>query len=384
MKALNDKLDKFLKQQKHVITDNSASTSTSHTESANEIALRSGRQLPPRTVPLDITEDSNDIDGEDLGEPIVSAEPPSHSPAQPDAQPDPSPDHTTRIGDRVYPQVTPPPADKPGREKQKERRFIPPPYKPPLSFPGRFCKELLEKYKALFEKQMQELELRMPLMDAFTLIPPYQKFLKDAVMERIKQVQRMVILNHECSAIIQKTAAPKKMSDPGSFTLPCSMGPLKFGRFLCDLGASVSLMPLTVANRLGFEKFKPTDIQLVLADRTTRFPSGILEDLPVKVGSVDIPTDFVVLEMDVEPRDPLILGRQFLATAGAIIDVRNRKIDLKLGEDLTMQFDIRETMKKATIAGQTFYIEGLEKLHEEPFEEIAIGDCLQTAHKNDG
>ncbi|XP_010418837.1 PREDICTED: uncharacterized protein LOC104704444 [Camelina sativa] len=161
---------------------------------------------------------------------------------------------------------------------------------------------------------MQELELRMPLMDGFTLIPPYQKFLKDAMMERIKQVQGIVILNHECSAIIQRTAAPKKLSDPGSFTLPCSIQPLKFGRCLCDLGASASLMPLTVAKRLGFEKFKPTDVQLVLVDRTTRLPSGVLEDLLVKVGSVDVPTDFVVLKMDVEPRDPLILGRYLRTT----------------------------------------------------------------------
>ncbi|XP_010484999.1 PREDICTED: uncharacterized protein LOC104763309 [Camelina sativa] len=169
-------------------------------------------------------------------------------------------------------------------------------------------------------------------MDAFTLIPPYQKFLKDAVMEQINQVQGMVILNHECSVIIQRTAAPKKLSNPGSFTLPCSIGPLKFGRCLCDLGASVSLMPLTVAKCLRFEKFKPTDIQLVLADRTTRLLSGVLEDLPVKIGYVDVPTDFVFLEMDVESRDALILGQPFLATAGAMIDVRNGKIDLKLGE----------------------------------------------------
>ncbi|XP_010436885.1 PREDICTED: uncharacterized protein LOC104720707 [Camelina sativa] len=128
------------------------------------------------------------------------------------------------------------------------------------------------------------------------------------VIEQIKKVKGMVILNHECSVIIQRTAAPKKLSDLGSFTLPCSIGPLKFGRCLCDLGASVSLMPLTVAKRLGFEKFKPTDIQLVLVDRTTRLPSGVLEDMSVKVGSVDVPTDFVVLEMDVEPRDPLIFG----------------------------------------------------------------------------
>ncbi|XP_010418964.1 PREDICTED: uncharacterized protein LOC104704605 [Camelina sativa] len=191
-------------------------------------------------------------------------------------------------------------------------------------------------------------------MDTFALIPPYQKFLKDAMMERIKQVQGMFILSHECSAVIQRTIAPKKLSDPRSFTLTCCIGPLTFGRCLCDLGASVSLMSLIVAKRLGFEKFKPTDIQLVLTDRTTRMPYRVLEDLPVKVGFVEVPTDFVVLEMDVEPKDPLILGRLFLATAGAMIDVRNEKIDLNLGEDFTMQFDIRGTMKKPTIVGKTF------------------------------
>ncbi|XP_010468522.1 PREDICTED: uncharacterized protein LOC104748610 [Camelina sativa] len=361
------------------LTVKSASTSTSQ-KSALAIALRSRCHLPTHEAPLAITEDSNDLDGEDLRESPTSTHPPNHSAYQPD----PVPDHSTLTNDQVDIRVSPPPTDKPSGEKPKERRFIPPPYKPPLPFPGRFCKELLEKYKALFKKQMKELELRIPLMDAFTLIPPYQKFLKDAVMERIKQVQGMVILNHECSTVIQRTMAPKKLSDPRSFTLPCSIGPLTFGRCLCDLGASVSLMPLTVAKRLGFEKFKPTDIQLVLADRTTRLLSGVLEDLPVKVGTVDLPTDFVVLEMDVEPKDPLILGRPFLDTAGAIIDVRNGKIDLKLREDLTMEFDIQETMKKPPIAGQTFWIEELDKLREEAFEEVTIGDCLQTALTKDG
>ncbi|XP_010463354.1 PREDICTED: uncharacterized protein LOC104744020 [Camelina sativa] len=299
---LHNKFD-ALGSRIQVFTDKSASTSKSQ-ESALAIALWSGHQLPPQTAPPHVSEDNNDLDGEDLREPPTPAQPPNHSVEQPD----PAPDHTTRIDDRVDTLVSPPLIDKPEGEKQKERQFIPPPYKPPLPFPRRFRKELLEKYKALFEKQMQELELRMPLMDAFTLIPPYQKFLKDVVMERIKQVQGMVILNHECSAIIQRTTTPKKLSDPGSFTLPCLIGSLTFGRCLCDLGASVSLMPLTVAKRLGFEKFKPTDIQLVLADRTTRLPRGVLEDLSVKVGSVDVPTDFVVLEMEVELRDPFILG----------------------------------------------------------------------------
>ena len=73
-------------------------------------------------------------------------------------------------------------------------------------------------------------------------------------------------------------------------------------------------MPLSVARKLGFNKYKPCGIQLILADRLVRIPHGVLDDLPVKVRSIDIPTDFVILEMDEEPKDPLILGKPFLAT----------------------------------------------------------------------
>ncbi|KAL1189293.1 hypothetical protein V5N11_014297 [Cardamine amara subsp. amara] len=160
----------------------------------------------------------------------------------------------------------------------------------------------------------------MPLLDAFMLIPPTQKFLKDLVMERIKQFQGMVVVTHEYSAIIlKKIIVQEKLGDPGSFTLPCALGPLVFRHCLWDLGASISLMPLSVAKRLGFSKYKPNNLSLVLADRSIRLPYGLLEDLPIRIGHVEVPTDFVVLEMDDKPRDPLILGRLFLATAGAMM-----------------------------------------------------------------
>ncbi|KAG7559398.1 Retrotransposon gag domain [Arabidopsis thaliana x Arabidopsis arenosa] len=160
--------------------------------------------------------------------------------------------------------------------------------------------------------------------------------------------------------------------------------PLFFSKCLCDLGASVSLMPLSVARRLGFNKYKSCQIQLILADRSVRVPHGMLEDLPVKIGRVEIPTDFVVLEMDEEPKDPLILGRPFLATAGALIDVRRGKIDLNLGDDFKMTFDITKTMKKPTIDGQVFYIEEMDRLADELLEELTEEDYLQSALTKDG
>jgi len=101
-------------------------------------------------------------------------------------------------------------------------------------------------------------------------------------------------------------------------------------------------MPLSVARKLGFVQYKPCDITLILADRTSRRPFSILENVPVMIDGVEVPTDFVVLEMDEESKDPLILGRPFLASVGAVIDVRYGKIDLNLGRDVKLQFDINK------------------------------------------
>ncbi|XP_013633176.1 PREDICTED: uncharacterized protein LOC106338838 [Brassica oleracea var. oleracea] len=170
----------------------------------------------------------------------------------------------------------------------------------------------------------------MPIIDAFMFVPQYGKFLKDVVAAKKKEIEGMMILTHECSAIIQRLDVPRKLEDPGCFTLPCALGPMVFERCLCDLGASVSLMPLFIAKKLGFTQYKKCRLSLVLADRSVKIPVGILEDLPLMVGNFEIPTNFVVLEMGEEARDPLILGRPFLTTAGAFVNVREGKIDLHL------------------------------------------------------
>lgn len=137
-------------------------------------------------------------------------------------------------------------------------------------------------------------------------------------------------------------------------------------------------MPLTVSKRLGLTNFKRTRISLILADRSIRYPIGLLEDLPLKVGSSIILTDFVVLEMDEEPTDPIILGRPFLATAGALIDVRKRMIDLHLG-DIVLNFVVQDVVKKPTIEGKVFYLETLEEMVDEYLEELNMEDSLEVA-----
>ncbi|XP_048631636.1 uncharacterized protein LOC125606817 [Brassica napus] len=338
-------------------------------ETMKAITLRSGRELPPKVlikdnekqggeVVINVDDDVVIVDektNEEILEKIVEAK------------------GKRKIGEEKFEnkneEVT----------STKEKLFTPPPYEPKLPFPGRFKKQLLEKYKALFDKQMSEVQLTMPIIDAFMLVPQYSKFLKDAVEQKKKEMEGMVILTHECSAIIQRMTVPRKLEDPGSFTLPCAIGPLTFEKCLCDLGASVSLMPLSIAKKLGFTQYKKCKISLVLADRSVKLPIGILEDLPVKIGNCEVPTDFVVLEMDEEPRDPLIFGRPFLATAGAMVNVRDGTIDLHLGKDHILHFDIKEMMKKPTTQGEIFYIDEMDALADDFLEELAIEDSLQQA-----
>ncbi|KAG7567982.1 Retrotransposon gag domain [Arabidopsis thaliana x Arabidopsis arenosa] len=337
-------------------------------EYVNAIRLRSGRELQTRPSIAPVTEDSEIQEGEDF------------------IQHETQVNDTTKLDQDAAPsdQAKSPQIKEPVVDKSKKKAFIPPPYKPKIPFPGRFKRDIIEKYRTMFAKHIKELEARMPLIDAYKLIPDSHKYLKDMVMERIKEVQRMSMESHECSEIIQTKIIPKKLGDPGSFTLPCSLGSLAFSNCLCDLGAFKSLMPLSVAKRLGFSKFKPCNITLILADESIRFPHGLLEDLPIKIGNAEIPTDFIVLEMDEEPKDPLILGRPFLATAGAVIDVKNGKIDLNLGNDFTMKFDINDATRKPTIEGQTFVVKVMDCLADEQLEEVAKEDHQKTSLTKSG
>ncbi|KAG7552341.1 Retrotransposon gag domain [Arabidopsis thaliana x Arabidopsis arenosa] len=229
-------------------------------EYAHAITLRSGKELLPRKGPKQNTEDSVEQDGEDFCQNEDSAEKVTKEPILDPSTRSPVPAASESV-------------EKPAATKTKENVFVPPPYKPPLPFPGRFKKVLIQKYKTLLEKQLKDLEVTMPLVDCLALIPDSHKYVKDMITERIREVQGMVVLSHECSAIIQKKIIPKKLGDHGSFILPCTLGPLAFSKCLCDLGASVSLMPLSVAKRLGFSKYKSCNISLILADRSHCFLS---------------------------------------------------------------------------------------------------------------
>ncbi|XP_017972532.1 PREDICTED: uncharacterized protein LOC108661151 [Theobroma cacao] len=164
-------------------------------------------------------------------------------------------------------------------------------------------------------------------------MPSFLKFLKDILTKKRKLEEfEIVALTEECSAIIQNKL-PSKLKDPGSFCIPCTIGSFKISKALCDLGASVSIMPLSIARKLGFQEIQPTTVTLQLVDRTIKHLVRIIEDVLLKVWHLYIPVDSIVLEIEDDVEILLILGRPFLATTGALIDVKNGKITFRVGEE---------------------------------------------------
>ncbi|XP_025640406.1 uncharacterized protein [Arachis hypogaea] len=123
------------------------------------------------------------------------------------------------------------------------------------------------------------------------------------------------------------------MKDPGSFQFPCIIGDISIEKALSDLEASINLMFLAMMKRMRIKEANPTRMALQLVDRTFKFPHGVVEDLLVKVGDLIFPADFIVLDMEEEANASIILGRPFLATAGAIIDVQKGELVLRLHEE---------------------------------------------------
>ena len=112
-----------------------------------------------------------------------------------------------------------------------------------------------------------------------------------------------------------------KLKDPRSFTIPCAVGNLIFEKPSCDLGTSINLKPLSIFRKLGLREANPTTITLQLADMSLTHPRGIIEDVLVKVDKFIFLADFIVLDMEEDKEVPIILGRPFLATGRALIDV---------------------------------------------------------------
>ncbi|XP_050222478.1 uncharacterized protein LOC126672567 [Mercurialis annua] len=159
-------------------------------------------------------------------------------------------------------------------------------------------------------------------------MPHYAKFLKDILMNKRSWDENAVSFTENCSSI-SLSKLPTKLDDPGSFTIPCTIGDLQTTNCLCDLDSSINLMPLSLFRKLlGDQKVKTTPMMLQLADHSVKKPYGIVENVLVKVDKFIFPTDFVVLDNEIDKEYPLILGRPFVNTSRALIDVNVGKLTM--------------------------------------------------------
>ncbi|XP_021756190.1 uncharacterized protein LOC110721361 [Chenopodium quinoa] len=171
--------------------------------------------------------------------------------------------------------------------EEEPKETTPPlaPYVPRVPFPQRLAQAKLEKKYGKFLDILKKLHINIPFLDAVSEIPSYAKFLKDMLSNRKKlEENATVALTVECSAILQNTL-PKKLGDPGSYSIPVKLGDIEINRALCDLGA----------------------------------------------------------KMEEDAHVPIILGRPFLAIAGEIIDMKNGKITFEVGDE-KMEYSLLNAM----------------------------------------
>ncbi|XP_021763815.1 uncharacterized protein LOC110728480 [Chenopodium quinoa] len=162
-------------------------------------------------------------------------------------------------------------------------------------------------------------------------MPSYENFLKEILSNKKKINDDIVTLPFQVIALVQHKM-PKKQQDSGCFTLPVKIGNLEAKGALGELGASVSLILLSIARQLNI-KMIPTRKIIQLGDRSVKLPCRELEDVPIHVGHIYIPCDFVLKDMEEDDKTPLTLGREAFKTLGAVINCKNNTITCEVADE---------------------------------------------------
>ncbi|XP_073137953.1 uncharacterized protein [Henckelia pumila] len=231
----------------------------------------------------------------------------------------------------------------------------------PPPFPAALKKAKLDSQFGKFLEVFKKLNINIPFADALMQMPSYAKFLKEILSNKRKlEEHAMISLTENCSALVQNKI-PLKQKDPGSFSIPCVINDIQFHKALCDLGASLNLMSYSVFRKLSLGEPKSTIMSLQLADRSIKYPRGIIEDVLVKVDKFIFPVDFVVLDMEEDLDMPLILGRPFLATGKALIDVQKGELLLRVGEE-KISFDVFNALKFSQNNEECFQLDVVDSL----------------------
>ncbi|GJU06763.1 reverse transcriptase domain-containing protein [Tanacetum coccineum] len=315
---------------------NSASTSNSGTlpsqtvtnprQQINAITTRSGKTLEEPSIPLVPSPDVSKPQKEPEQNPETSTEKvqnpnlenTAHVPSPGEEDPKPKAKKTVNV------------------EIQDLNSPRPNSYQSKLPYPERMKVRENDKPSAQhsrFLKMFKQLRLEIGLKDALVEMPKFNKWLSSLLRnkEKLEEIA-ITTVNAECSAIIMNKV-PEKLEDPEKFLIPCALQELDRTSALADSGASINLLPHSIYKQLGLEALTPTRMTLELANRSITHPMGIAEDVVVRVDGFTFLADFVVVNFVPDPRVPIILGRPFLRTAKALIDLYKGTLTLRVGKE---------------------------------------------------
>ncbi|XP_021731324.1 uncharacterized protein LOC110698235 [Chenopodium quinoa] len=191
--------------------------------------------------------------------------------------------------------------DEKGKDAQGPKYVAPPAYEEPMPFPQRLSRVVLDRNFGKYCKALQKVHASTPFSDLLIQMPQFANFVKN-----IKdQHEDKEVVNKKGPTLLYDNLPPK-LHDPGYFTIPCLQG------------------------------LKPSPISLQMADRTSRLPNGVVEDVIVTVGELVFPVDFVVMDMQDDHQIPIIFGRPFLATSQALIDVPKGQVTIRAQDKQVM------------------------------------------------
>nr|GFA28368.1 reverse transcriptase domain-containing protein [Tanacetum cinerariifolium] len=220
--------------------------------------------------------------------------------------------------------------------------------KPSIPYPSRRenekrhdqANEQIKKFYEIFK----EMSFEISFTDALILMPKFASTLKALIRnkEKLSEMARTT-MNEHCSVVILNKL-PRKLGDPDKNLIPCEFSGMDECLALADLGASINLMPFSVWEELSLPELTPTCMTLELADHSVSKPIGVAKDVSFKVGVFHFPADFVVVDFEPDPRVPLILGRCFLKTSRALIDVHKGELTLRIGNE-AITYNLDQTLR---------------------------------------
>ncbi|CAN6691832.1 unnamed protein product [Malus baccata var. baccata] len=213
-----------------------------------------------------------------------------------------------------------------------------------VPFPSRFIQTKNEEAEKDILETFRKVQVNIPLLDAIKQVPRYAKFLKELCTTRKRMSTKEVVkVGENVSAILQRKLPPK-CKDPGSFTIPCVIGNIRFESAMLDLGASINVMPYSIYASMNLGALKNHGVIIQLADRSNAYPKGVLED----VNHLVFPADFYVLEMDEldhAPSLPILLGRPFIKTARTKIDVYSGTLSMEFDGEV-VNFNLSDSINE--------------------------------------